>query len=189
MAKALFHKNQRVWVKPVGTWALIEEVIPHWVKDVEEPLRISYECGLGRTFDAKDLSSEQAKQTQGRADIDDEDDMMLELWHISRRTPQWRTGGDSNNPGSFPVVVTDEGDYGGWRVKGSEYDRDPQRIEHQARMIVHTPDLLRIARRLAEEASEKPETLSEDMKQLAGRCATVLRFVYQLDDEVAEAAE
>ena len=27
MAKALFHKNQRVYVKPVGTWALIERVV------------------------------------------------------------------------------------------------------------------------------------------------------------------
>ena len=24
MAKAQFHKNQRVYVKPVGTWALVE---------------------------------------------------------------------------------------------------------------------------------------------------------------------
>ena len=26
MAKASFHKNQRVYVKPVGTWALIEKI-------------------------------------------------------------------------------------------------------------------------------------------------------------------
>ena len=37
MAKALFHKSQRVFVKPVGTWAVIEHVVPHWVKDVDEP--------------------------------------------------------------------------------------------------------------------------------------------------------
>ena len=42
MAKALFHKSQRVFVKPVGTWALIEKVVPHWVKDVDEPLRVTY---------------------------------------------------------------------------------------------------------------------------------------------------
>ena len=28
MAKAQFHKNQRVYVKPVGTWALVERVDP-----------------------------------------------------------------------------------------------------------------------------------------------------------------
>ena len=27
MAKANFHKNQRVYVKPVGTWALVERVV------------------------------------------------------------------------------------------------------------------------------------------------------------------
>ena len=38
MAKAQFHKNQRVYVKPVGTWALIEHVVPHWAKGIEEPI-------------------------------------------------------------------------------------------------------------------------------------------------------
>ena len=37
MAKAQFHKNQRVYVKPVGTWALIEHVVPHWAKGLDEP--------------------------------------------------------------------------------------------------------------------------------------------------------
>ncbi len=60
------------------------------------------------------------------------------------------------NPGTYPVVATDEGSNGGWRVGGSEYDRDPQRVEHQARMIVHTPDLMRIARR---SPSSPPKTL------------------------------
>jgi hypothetical protein len=31
MAKAQFHKNQRVYVKPVGTWALIERVVLGWM--------------------------------------------------------------------------------------------------------------------------------------------------------------
>ena len=51
MAKALFHKSQRVFVKPVGTWATVEHVVPHWVKDVNEPLRVTYDCGLGRAHD------------------------------------------------------------------------------------------------------------------------------------------
>ena len=42
MAKAQFHKNQRVYVKPVGTWALVERVVPHWAKGIEEPLRVYY---------------------------------------------------------------------------------------------------------------------------------------------------
>ena len=31
MAKTLFHKAQRVYVKPVGTYSLVEKVIPYWV--------------------------------------------------------------------------------------------------------------------------------------------------------------
>ena len=30
MAKAKFHKSQRVFVKPVGTWAHVEAVVPQW---------------------------------------------------------------------------------------------------------------------------------------------------------------
>ena len=52
MAKALFHKNQKVYVKPVGTWAIVERVIPQWVKGMDEPLRVHYDVGLGREFSA-----------------------------------------------------------------------------------------------------------------------------------------
>ena len=59
MAKAQFHKNQRVYVKPVGTWALIEHVVPHWAKGIDEPIRIHYDVGLGREFAAEELLSEE----------------------------------------------------------------------------------------------------------------------------------
>src|SRR5215831_14199289 len=59
MAKAQFHKNQRVYVKPVGTWALIEHVVPHWAKGINEPIRIHYDVGLGREFTAEELMSEE----------------------------------------------------------------------------------------------------------------------------------
>ena len=59
MAKAQFHKNQRVYVKPVGTWALIEHVVPHWAKGLDEPIRIHYDVGLGREFAAEELLSEE----------------------------------------------------------------------------------------------------------------------------------
>ena len=192
MAKALFHKSQRVFVKPVGTWALIENVVPHWVKDVDEPLRVTYECGLGRKFEAQELVSEQMMQNNDQQD-DDDDEMMFDQWTIKRKVARWRVGfaGEASaNPGTFPVVQTDEGDIGGWRVTGNEYDRDPQRVEHQARMIVQTPDLLRIARKIAEFASERPDEFPEDMKPIAKRCAGILRYVYQLENETAsEAAE
>lgn len=191
MAKALFHKSQRVFVKPVGTWAVIEHVVPHWVKDVNEPLRITYDCGLGRPFHAHELVSEQAVHNQNRVS-DDDDDMMLEHWNVERRLIKWRPsefGVTLANPGTYPVVATDEGGSGGWRVGGAEYDRDPQRIEHQARMIVHTPDLMRIARRVAEFASDNPEAFPAEMKPVAQHCALILRNVYRLDEEITVAAE
>lgn len=56
MAKAQFHKHQRVYVKPVGSWAVVEKVVPHWTKGLDEPLRIFYDVGLGREFDADELT-------------------------------------------------------------------------------------------------------------------------------------
>lgn len=190
MAKAIFHKAQRVFVKPVGTWALIEQVIPQWVKDVDEPLRITYDCGLGRRFESTELVSEQVMHKLQRPE-DEDDEFVLERWHIDRKVIKWRADamlGIDPNPGTYPVVVTDDGDWGGWRVTGSEYDRDPQRIEHQARMIVHTPDLLRVARKLADIASERPDDLPVEVRQLADRCALFLRHVFQTDESSHQTA-
>ena len=191
MVKALFHKSQRVFVKPVGTWAVIEHVVPHWVKDVNEPLRITYDCGLGRPFHAHELVSEQTVHNQNRVSDDDEG-MMLEHWNVERRLIKWRPsefGVTLANPGTYQVVATDEGGTGGWRVGGAEYDRDPQRVEHQARMIVHTPDLMRLARKIAEFSSAKPDELPLELKQVAQNCAMILRDVYRLDEEITIAAE
>ena len=72
MAKAQFHKNQRVYVKPVGTWALIEHVVPHWAKGIDEPIRIHYDVGLGREFAAEELMSEEpVAQDNGAAALAD----------------------------------------------------------------------------------------------------------------------
>ena len=50
MAKAQFHRNQKVWVETVGTWAVIEKIVPIWAKGFDEPVRITYDVGLGREF-------------------------------------------------------------------------------------------------------------------------------------------
>ena len=47
MAKAQFHRNQKVWVETVGTWAVIEKIVPVWAKGFDEPVRITYDVGLG----------------------------------------------------------------------------------------------------------------------------------------------
>ena len=59
MAKAQYHKSQRVFVRPVGTWALIERVVPHWAKGLDEPIRVHYDVGLGREFTADELQAEE----------------------------------------------------------------------------------------------------------------------------------
>jgi hypothetical protein len=58
MAKAKFHKSQRVFVKPVGTWAHVEAVVPKWVKGCEEPIKIAYDCAMGREFGQEELEEE-----------------------------------------------------------------------------------------------------------------------------------
>ena len=80
-------------------------------------------------------------------------------------------------PGTFPVVVTDANDWGGWRVPGAEYDRDPYKIEHQARLLACAPKLMRLARELSNLASEAPEECPAELLKLARYGKAVLRFV------------
>ena len=131
MAKAQFHKNQRVYVKPVGTWALIEHVVPHWAKGIDEPIRIHYDVGLGREFAAEELLSEEPVNDRASSS---------ESWRVVRARNKWQPSEDCARhpvPGTYPVVVTGDADWGGWRVPGAEYDLDPSRIEEQARLIAN----------------------------------------------------
>ncbi|WP_300543425.1 hypothetical protein [Maricaulis sp.] len=167
MAKAVYHKHQRVFVLPVGTWALVEHVKPQWVKDVEEPVRVFYDCGLGRDFTAEELAAEQA------------DSMEAGHWRVLRAKNKWQSIEECARhpfPGTFPVVVTESMDWGGWRVPAAEYDRDPQRIEAQARLMANAPRLMEIAEtlaRLAGEDGEMPPALSK----LSRRANEVLKEI------------
>ena len=191
MAKALFHRGQRVFIKPVGTWSLVEKVIPYWVKDVAEPLRIGYEVGLGREFNAGELISESVMR--GRETQEGEDDLVLENWRIFRMKNRWQNqeGNESHPyPGTFPVVMTDDNDWGGWRVPGAEYDRDPQRVEHQARMMVNAPDMVRVVRKLNEFASAHPEQVPEALIPVVKQTTPILRHVFEINEtETQQAAE
>ena len=40
MAKAQFHKNQKVWVSTVGTWSTIDKIVPIFVTRVRVAIRI-----------------------------------------------------------------------------------------------------------------------------------------------------
>jgi hypothetical protein len=185
MAKAAFHKSQRVFVKPVGTWAIIEKVLPQWVKGLDEPLKIFYDVGLGREFSATELAAEKVEQN---IDFDAE----LENWRIGREKNRWRAGQevpDHPHPGSFPVVMTDDRDWGGWRVPIAEYDRDPDRVEFQAKMIEAAPAMMAVARSLSKICAESPEEMRDDVLELATLATTLLRQIYETPDKFAHAAE
>ena len=173
MAKALFHKGQRVFVKSIGTWASIEQVLPHWVKGCEEPLKVFYDVGLGREFSAHELVGDDHKRPRK---FDDD----IESWRIMRLRCHWEfDGADAHDvrKGTFPVVMTDQLDWGGWRVPKAEYDRDPDRIEFQARIMANGLRLMRVARELAlfaEEHVNLPPALAE----LAARADDIMREVH-----------
>lgn len=177
MAKAKFHKSQRVFVKPVGTWAFIERVVPKWVRGCDEPIRIFYDCGMGREFAQEELEEEslalqQRPEFNGKA-LD---------WRVIRGQNRWKPAeqcGHHPYPGTHPVIVTSERDWGGWRVPGAEYDLDPYRVEQQAQLMVRAPILLMLAQRLVELAEAEPENLSQGVMDLARLTA---RVVGQLGD-------
>jgi hypothetical protein len=161
MAKALFQKNQRVWVESVGAWAIVERLVPIWAKGFDAPVRVNYDLGLGRDFQGQELRAE------------DESDEPLgddqPRWRLLRAHNKWQELEACSHhpyPGSYPVVVTDTNDWGGWRTPGAEYDRDPYKIEFQARLISQGPQLLAIARRLAASVDESPGAPTE-LQQLA----------------------
>lgn len=178
MAKADFHKNQRVFVKPVGTWALVERVKPQWVKGVEEPIRIFYEVGLGRDFSAHELVQESDQHTDGAMDC--------ARWRIMRAPNKWRSRDECEHhplPGTFPVVVTDANDWGGWRVPGAEYDRDPAKVEFEARIIVSSVRLLRIATELSTFSKEHGVDLPSGLKKIVEEAEAIRRHIYDEPDD------
>lgn len=191
MAKASFHKNQRVWVETVGTWATIEKVVPVWAKGFDEPVRITYEIGLGREFQAHELEAERKEDA----------DAALEMgsWRLLRAKNKWQQPEDCGHhpyPGSYPVVVTDPNDWGGWRVPGAEYDRDPHKIELQARLIAASPQLMRLAEELVELAHEAAGDAPPEVERMAATAAELLLAVKAPDaaprraeGEIAQAAE
>jgi hypothetical protein len=182
MAKALFHKNQRVYVKPVGTWALIERVVPHWVKGIDEPIRIHYDVGLGREFDADELRSEET--LEGKSAVN------AQVWRVVRARNKWQPNEDCAAhpvPGTVPVVVTGDTDWGGWRVPGAEYEQDPAKTEQQARLIASAPKLAAFASSLVEWARKSGEDMPNELAQLAHHAQDLLTVVTHGPDDRAGA--
>jgi len=179
MARAAFEKGQRVFVRAVGVWAKVERVIPHWVKGVEEPLKVLYDVGLGREFATHELVSEQQRHARSFADD-------IEDWRVLRLRSHWEFDGAApgdRRGGTYPVMVTDALDWGGWRVPKAEYDRDPDRIEYQARILANGLRLFRIARELVA-FGEEHDNLPPALQELVARADDVLRAVHH-DPEMA----
>ncbi|HEX2590619.1 MAG TPA: hypothetical protein VHL34_03955 [Rhizomicrobium sp.] len=170
MAKAVFHKNQRVFVRPVGTWAVVEKVVPHWVKGIDEPIRIYYELGLGREFSADELQAEDVSNAEARS----------EHWRVIRARNKSQSSDDTSRhpmPGTFPIVVTGELDWGGWRVPGAEYDLDPVKVERQARVIASAPHLVTLAKTLVAWAQSTGQELPAGLADLAHDAEGILETV------------
>jgi hypothetical protein len=174
MAKAVFQRNQKVWVDSVGAWAVIEKIVPIWAKGFDEPVRVTYEVGLGRPFLANELRPEEGAENGG------EDGGS---WRLLRARNKWQSAEDCQHhpyPGTFPVVVTDLGDWGGWRVPGAEYDRDPRLIEFQARLIVAAPKLRQITRDLLAMIAEAPDDAPPAVQDLARRAVAIERYLQEI---------
>lgn len=181
MAKAVFQKNQKVWVDSVGAWATIDRIVPIWAKGFDEPVRVTYDVGLGREFHAHELKPEdRVEDADGGTGGDS--------WRLMRAKNKWQQEADCVHhpfPGTYPIVVTDPADWGGWRTPGAEYDRDPVKIERQARLIASAPRLQAIARELIALVAESPEDAPPAVLEMARRAAAIERYV----QEVPSAAE
>ena len=170
MARAQFQKGQKVWVECVGAWAQIEKVQPVWAKGFEEPVRVTYDVGLGREF----LGHELLLPTEDPAAA------IGDSWRLMRARNKWQTAEDCPHhpfPGTYPVVVTDKADWGGWRVPGAEYDRDPDQIEFQARLIAAAPKLMALAQRMVAAVDDAPEDAPPEMQVLARDARAALKAV------------
>ncbi len=180
MAKAQFHKNQRVYVKPVGTWALVERVLPHWAKGLDEPIRVYYDVGLGREFGPEELQREGA--------LSDADTFQGENWRVIRGRNKWQQAEDCGHhpfPGTYPIIVTGESDWGGWRVPGSEYDLDPDRIEMQARVMSSSLRMLNLLQRLLQFVDEEGANLPDELLGIAKEAEAIRTYILDSSDPEA----
>ena len=161
MARAQFHKNQRVYVKPVGTWALVERVLPQWTKGLSEPIRVFYDVGLGRDFSVEELQAEMSFEHAPGED--------REEWRVVRARNKWQSAEETSDhpyPGTYPLVVTGETEWGGWRVPGAEYALSPTRVERQARVIAAAPRMASVVTRLTAWAKTIPNDVPEALRDI-----------------------
>ena len=146
---------------------------------------MTYDVGLGREFHAHELKPEDRVE-------DADGERPGEGWRLMRAKNKWQQEGDCSHhpfPGTYPVVVTDEADWGGWRTPGAEYDRDPNKMERQARLIASAPRLRAIARELMAMVAEAPEDAPPAIAELARKAAAIERYVEEVPAAAAPTPE
>jgi hypothetical protein len=147
----------------------VERVVPHWAKGLDEPLRVYYDVGLGREFAADELQAEQPMSEERNSTAD--------FWRVIRARNKWQPAeGCARHPvpGTYPVVITGETEWGGWRVPGAEYDLDPEKVERQARLIAQAPQLATFAEGLVDWARKSGEEMPSALAELAHQAQDVL---------------
>ena len=177
MAKAQYHKNQRVYVRPVGTWALVERDIPQWTKGLDEPLRIFYDVGLGREFGHEELQSEIAFEHPAPPQVEE--------WRIVRARNKWQSNEESAHhpyPGTYPVLITGENEWGGWRVPGAEYALSPTRIERQARLMTCAPRMAAVTKSLAALEKISAADIPATLEDLIAKSREILAYLDDAQD-------
>jgi hypothetical protein len=65
-------------------------------------------------------------------------------------------------------------------VPGAEYDRDPRKIEFQARAIASLPRLLALARDLMALVGEQPEDAPPEIRRLYEEAQKVERYIREV---------
>ena len=140
-------------------------------------MRVTYDVGLGRAFLAHELRAEdptggRRRQRRARLAADAGPQQVAERDDCAHHP----------YPGTYPVVVTDATDWGGWRVPGAEYDRDPRRIEHQARLIACTPALRRSSASCWSCSPRRPTT-RPPLQDLARKALAIERFIWPRSPE------
>jgi hypothetical protein len=73
-------------------------------------------------------------------------------------------------------------------VPGAEYDRDPRKIEFQARLIASAPALHGIIRALVELVGEAPDDAPGDLQALVRKDMAVERYMQEIPAASGEPA-
>ena len=119
---------------------------PIWAKGFDEPVRITYDVGLGREFRGEDLRADshvRRRPSRGRRAASGASCARATSGRRRRTAATIRCPAPSR--WSSPTPPT--GAAGGCR--GPSTTATPTSIEHQARLVVSAPKLMRLARELA----------------------------------------